>query len=148
MEEALMPIVRIDIQAGKSTAYKRDILHSVRRALTSIFEAPDDRVMIRLIETPAENIDAPDIRTDRLTIIEVSTLPEHAAAVKQSLYAKIVAELGEKPGIHQHDITLLISVPTAECFAMGGVMQCTVPSSGLEMQDHLAETPATEAEAR
>lgn len=49
-----MPIVRIDIQAGKSTAYKRAILHGVRTAVTKALGVGDDRVTQRLIETPAE----------------------------------------------------------------------------------------------
>ena len=122
-----MPIVRIDIQAGKSTAYKRDILHSVRQALLVALAVPEERIMQRIIETPTENIDSPEVHTDRLTIIEVSMLPGRVAALKQAMYAEIVARLGEKPGIHQDDITVLVNDPGAECFAIGGVMQCTLP---------------------
>ena len=139
-----MPIVRIDIQAGKSTAYKRDILHAVRSAITGSLGVPDDRVMQRIIETPIENIDSPEAHTDRLTVIEVSMLPGRDAAVKQAMYAAIVAHLGEKPGVNQHDIMVLVSDPSAECFAIGGVMQCTLsaaPSRG----DDEAETAIPEA---
>jgi phenylpyruvate tautomerase PptA (4-oxalocrotonate tautomerase family) len=122
-----VPIVRIDIQAGKSTAYKRDILHAVRAALTTSLGVGDDRVMQRIIETPSDDIDAPDIRSDHLTIIEVSMLPGRDAALKNEMYAAIVRRLGEKPGISQHDITVLVNDPSAECFAIGGVMQCTLP---------------------
>lgn len=122
-----MPIVRIDIQAGKSTAYKRDILRSVRTALSRALSLTDDRIIARVIETPAENIDAPEIRSDRLAVIEISMLPAASGTAKHSLYAEIVEELGERPGIHQHDITLVVHEPAAECFAHAGVMQCTVP---------------------
>jgi len=122
-----MPIVRIDIQSGKSTAYKRAILHGVRSAITTTLGVPDDRVMQRLIETPAENIDTPEIRSDRLTIIEVSMLPGRGPELKRSLYEGIVHSLGEDPGIHAHDIMVLVNDPVAECFALGGVMQCTLP---------------------
>jgi phenylpyruvate tautomerase PptA (4-oxalocrotonate tautomerase family) len=121
-----MPIVRIDIQSGKSTAYKRDILHGVRAAMIEALGVHDDRVMQRLIETPAENIDAPEIRSDRLTIIEVSMLPGRGPDLKEALYSAIVKRLGEKPGIYSHDIMVLINDPSAECFALGGVMQCTL----------------------
>ena len=138
-----MPIVRIDIQAGKTTAYKRDILHAVRSAITESLAVPDARVMQRLIETPAENIDATDGRSDRLTIIEVSMLPGRDAALKQSMYAAIVEQLGAKPGIHQHDITVLVNAPSAECFAIGGIMQCTLPGAPPIEDDD--ETPAAVA---
>jgi phenylpyruvate tautomerase PptA (4-oxalocrotonate tautomerase family) len=122
-----VPIVRIDIQAGKSTAYKRDILHSVRAAIIEALGVPDERIQQRIVETPAENIDSPG-PSDQLTVIEVAMLPGRDAVLKQEMYGAIVAHLGETPGIHQHDITVLVSDPSAECFAIGGVMQCTLPA--------------------
>jgi phenylpyruvate tautomerase PptA (4-oxalocrotonate tautomerase family) len=143
-----MPIVRIDVQAGKSTVYKRDILRSVREAIISSLGVPEDRVMQRVVETPAENIDSPDTRTDHLTIIEISMLPGRDARLKQALYADIVARLGERPGIHQHDITVLINDPSAECFAIGGVMQCAMPPAVIEPEPELELEPdSAEAEA-
>ena len=136
-----MPIVRIDIQAGKSTAYKRDILHAVRSAITESLGVPDDRVMQRIIEANAEDVDATEIRTDRLTIIEISMLPGRDAALKNALYSAIVSRLGVKPGIGQHDITVIVNDPSAECFAIGGVMQCTLPAPA----EALAEDEELEA---
>jgi phenylpyruvate tautomerase PptA (4-oxalocrotonate tautomerase family) len=130
-----MPIVRIDIQSGKSTAYKRDILHGVRTAIVESLGVADDRVMQRLIETPAENIDTPEVRSDRLTIIEISMLPGRGPDLKEALYTAIVHKLGEKPGIYSHDITVLVNEPTAECFALGGVMQCTLTNSPEEYEE-------------
>ena len=87
-----MPIVRIDIQSGKTTAYKRDILHGVRAAIVEALGVPDERVMQRLIETPADDIDAPEIRSDRLTIIEISMLPGRGPDLKEALYSAIVQQ--------------------------------------------------------
>jgi phenylpyruvate tautomerase PptA (4-oxalocrotonate tautomerase family) len=130
-----MPFVRIDIQGGKSTSYKRDILHGVRSAITATLELPDDRVMQRVIETPAEDIDATESRSDLLTIIEISMLPGRGPEVKEALYSAIVENLGEKPGIHGRDIMVLVNDPSAECFAVGGVMQCTLTPSAEESED-------------
>jgi hypothetical protein len=95
----------------------------------------DDRVMQRIVETPADDIDAPEIRSDRLTIIEVAMLPGRGPDLKEALYNAIVRRLGEKPGIYSHDIMVLISDPAAECFALGGVMQCTMTASPKEDGD-------------
>ena len=124
-----MPIVRIDIQAGKSTAYKRDILHSVRQALLVALAVPEERIMQRIIEAPSDDIDVTESRSDRLTIIEVSMLPGRGPQLKEALYDAIVANLAESPGIHARDIMVLINDPAAECFALGGVMQCTLTAS-------------------
>ena len=124
-----MPLVRIDIQSGKTTAYKRAILRGVRTAITMALDVPDDRVMQRIVETSGEDIDAPEVRSDRLTIIEISMLPGRGPELKRALYEKIVRELGLAPGIAAHDIMVLVNDPVAECFALGGVMQCTLPAA-------------------
>ena len=136
-----MPIVRIDIQSGKTTAYKRDMLHSVRSAIVESLGVDTERVTQRIVETPSENIDAPEVRTDHLTVIEVAMLPGRDAALKSKMYTAIVEALGKRPGIHQRDITVLVSDPAAECFAIGGVMQCTISGEPLvtEDEDELAE---------
>ncbi len=124
-----MPLVRIDIQSGKTTSYKRAILHGVRTAITSALDVPTDRVMQRIVETPGEDIDVTEVRSDRLTIIEISMLPGRGPELKRSLYERIVRELGMTPGIAATDIMVLVNDPVAECFAIGGVMQCTLPAA-------------------
>jgi phenylpyruvate tautomerase PptA (4-oxalocrotonate tautomerase family) len=145
VRRSLVPIVRIDIQSGKTTAYKRDMLRSVRSAIVESLGVDNERVTQRIIETPAENIDDAGVRSDHLTVIDVAMLPGRDAAVKSKMYAAIVEALGERPGIHQRDITVLVSDPAAECFAIGGVMQCTLPD---EPEPAPAEEPtATEEPA-
>lgn len=123
-----MPIVRIDIQSGKTTEYKRALLHGVRDAITASLGVPDDRVVQRIVESPAENLDATEIRSDRLTIIEISMLPR-AAELKEQLYRSISDILGADPGISRHDLIVLLNDPPAECFFLNGAMQCTAPAS-------------------
>lgn len=127
-----MPIVRIDIQSGKSTAYKRAILHGVRSAITQVLGVPDDRVVQRIMETPVDDIDATEIRSDRLTIVEVSMLPR-TSEQKRGLYEAISRNLSFEPGIDAHDLFVLVSDPAAECFFIGGQMQCSLPSSAEEV---------------
>lgn len=122
-----MPIVRIDIQEGKSTAYKRSILHGVRDAITSVLGVPDERVTQRIIEAPTENIDTSHVRSDRLTVIEIAMLPGRNAELKERLYKAISHNLSMKPGIADHDIIVMISDPSAECFFLNGRIQCDMP---------------------
>lgn len=130
-----MPIVRIDIQSGKPTAYKRAVLHGVRAALTTALGVADDRVMQRIVETPAEDIDITPNRSDSLAVIEVSMLPGRGADLKGRLYESIVANLSADPGIHAKDIMVLVNDPSAECFALGGVMQCTLAPAQADDED-------------
>ena len=115
-----MPIVRIDIQSGKSTVYKRALLHGVREAISGSLGVPESRVMQRIVESVPEDIDAPGKQADRLTIIEITMLPGRDAELKRSLYSEVVARLGVEPGIEAGDIMVVVHDPSAECFCIGG----------------------------
>jgi phenylpyruvate tautomerase PptA (4-oxalocrotonate tautomerase family) len=130
-----MPIVRIDVQSGKSTGYKRAVLRGVRSALASAIGASDERIMQRIVETPAEDIDVHESRSDALAVIEISMLPGRGPDLKSKLYEAIVANLSADPGIHARDIMVLINDPSAECFALGGVMQCALVPTGADEDD-------------
>ncbi|MBI5231447.1 MAG: tautomerase family protein [Coriobacteriales bacterium] len=127
-----MPIVRIDVQEGKSTAYKRAILHGVRRAVVFVLGVADERIMQRIIETPAEDIDITSGRTDSLTIIEIAMLAGRGADLKAKLFEAIVRELRFSPGIVASDIYVYVVDPPADCFCLGGTMpgQSKVESPG------------------
>ena len=131
-----MPIVRIDVQSGKSTAYKRAVLRGVRSAITSALGMADDRVMQRIVETPSDDIDITENRSDALAIIEISMMAGRTPELKSALYEAIVANLSANPGIHARDIMVFVNDPSAECFALGGVMQCTLaPAEGPEADE-------------
>lgn len=124
-----MPFVRIDIQSGKTTAYKRAILHGVRDGLANALGVDHDRIVQRIIESPAENIDATDVKSDRLTLVEISMLPGRGPELKERLYHEVARQLAHDPGIEEHDLVVLVNDPPAECFFMNGRMQGGGPSS-------------------
>jgi phenylpyruvate tautomerase PptA (4-oxalocrotonate tautomerase family) len=133
-----VPIVRIDIESGKSNEYKRAILHGVRTSIVTALDVDNERVMQRIIETPAEDVDITQNRSDALTIIEVAMLPGRGADLKSRLYEAIVTNLGANPGIHAKDIMVIVNDPSAECFAVGGVMQCNLGAEpGLDEDDEV-----------
>jgi phenylpyruvate tautomerase PptA (4-oxalocrotonate tautomerase family) len=124
-----MPFVRIDIQSGKTTAYKRAILHGVRDGIADALGVDHDRIVQRIIESPAENIDATDVKSDRLTLVEISMLPGRGPDLKERLYHEVARQLAHDPGIEEHDLVVLVNDPPAECFFMNGRMQGGVSSS-------------------
>ena len=120
-----MPIVRIDIQSGKSTAYKRAILHGVREAIASALGVAEERVMQRIVESVPEDIDAPGRQTDRLTMVDITMLSGRDAELKRALYAEVVSRLGVEPGIAPEDIMVVVHDPPPECSCLGGTMPGT-----------------------
>jgi phenylpyruvate tautomerase PptA (4-oxalocrotonate tautomerase family) len=139
-----MPIVRIDIQSGKTTQYKRSILHGVRDALVSEIGVAPERIMQRIVETPREDIDATDPRSDRLTIIEIAML-RRARELKEALYRGIATRLGVEPGISSHDVVIVVNDSDGECLFVNGRMQCE-GATLLTPETAEDEVPATLAE--
>jgi phenylpyruvate tautomerase PptA (4-oxalocrotonate tautomerase family) len=113
-----MPFVRIDIQSGKSTAYKRAILASTRRAISSALGVGGERVLQRITESPVDDIDVLE-RSDRFTLVEIA-MKERDNERKQRLYAAVVNELGESPGIVAHDVAVYLVEQPGECFCTSG----------------------------
>ena len=125
-----MPIVRIDIQSGKSTVYKRALLHGVNSALVTALSIPKERIMQRIIETPSDDIDAAEIRSDRLTIVEISMVSGRDRGLKEQLYAAIADALLEDPGITRHDLVVLVNEGPGENFYLSGKLsgQASTPA--------------------
>jgi len=134
-----MPVVRIDVQEGKSTAYKRSILHGVRRAITFVLGVGEERIMQRLIETPGEDIDVSGGRTDSFTIVEIVMLSGREPELKLKLYEAIVRELRFSPGIVARDIVVYVIDPPADSWCIAG----EVPGSKAVADAH--EDAAAEA---
>jgi 4-oxalocrotonate tautomerase len=123
-----VPIVRIDIEAGKSAEYRRALLAGVRRGIVAGLGVGSDRVTQRIVETPAANIDNPDAKSDRYTVVEVSMLPGRGPELKASLYRAIAEQLAADPGITATDLVVLVRDPEAECFYLNGSVAGAQPA--------------------
>ena len=107
-----MPIVRIDITGPKPAAWKRALLAGARAAVVEALGVPDDRVTVRVIETPDECVDVPDCRTDRFTIVEVIMYEGRPDEMKQALGAAVRAHLERDPGIEPSEVSIVIRDPS------------------------------------
>lgn len=114
-----MPFVRIEIQAGKTGEYKRSLLHAVRRALVEALGVPDERIMQRIAEYEPEDLDIPETKSDRLTVVEISMLPRDGE-LKRDLYREIVKSVALSPGISSSDVMIVVNEPNRECFGICG----------------------------
>ncbi len=101
-----MPIVRIDITGPKSHSYAAAVLRAVREAVVSELGAPDERVMMRLVQIPAEQVSAPACRTDRFTLVDVMLYAGRTPEAKAACVAKLRASLAADPGIPECEIAV------------------------------------------
>lgn len=115
-----MPLVRIYIETGKTSAYKRALLHGVRGAITQALRVGGERVMQRVVETPAEDLDIPSVKTDRFVIVDITMFPGRDADTKAELFRTIARNLGLSPGIEEEDIMIVLHDPPKECWGICG----------------------------
>lgn len=123
-----MPKVKIDIVAGKSEAYKKQLLDSVHDALVEAIKIPDwDRIQILNEHDPA-NFERSPGRTDKYTSIEILMFPGRSHEAKRKLYELITGKLKEALGIEESDVMIILIEPPMENWGILGK-----PASGMDI---------------
>ena len=104
-----MPLVRIDLQEGTSSAYRKAIADGVHTAMIeAIAIPPDDRFQV-IHEHNAENlIYDPQYmgirRSGKIVLIQITLSAGRKPGQKRALYKRIVELLSKSPGIRPEDI--------------------------------------------
>ena len=115
-----MPLVKIDIRKGKSEEYKKAILDGIHDALVEAIKIPDNDRFQRLYELENNNFEAPDGKTDNVTIIEITLFKGRTIDAKKALYKAIIDNLASNPGIDGDDITIVLIEPPLENWGVKG----------------------------
>ena len=111
-----MPLVRIDVQAGRTPAELRHLADVVQEVMLDVFAAPPrDRYPI-LTEHPVGHIIAEDTglgyeRTDGVIVVQIFQ-QGRTTLQKQAAYAQLAARLDAKCGVRPQD--LIVSVTANE----------------------------------
>ncbi len=124
-----MPLARISLREGSSTAYRQAIADGVQRALVETFNVPpDDRFQI-IDEYPAERLifDRGYLgmhRTDAFVAIQLTVSNTRTVTQKQALYHRIVELLADDPGLDPQDVFINLVEVVKENWSFGrGVAQ-------------------------
>jgi 4-oxalocrotonate tautomerase len=119
-----MPLVRIDLAAGKPAGYRTAISDVVYGALVSALKAPEhDRFMV-ISEHPADNLVVdPDYlgihRTADAVLIEVILNEGRTVAVKQGFYRAVADGLHERIGLRREDVVICLVEVKKENWSFG-----------------------------
>jgi phenylpyruvate tautomerase PptA (4-oxalocrotonate tautomerase family) len=119
-----MPLVRISLIKGKSTAHVRSIADGVHKALVENYDVPlNDRFqLIQQYERDEliYNSDYLDIRrTDDIVLINVIVSRTRDTATKQAFYKALTNNLSENPGLRPEDILIVISPNDRDDWSFG-----------------------------
>ena len=124
-----MPLVRIDLRKGKSSAYKKAIADGIYRALRETFSVPDEDRFIVVTEHDNDgffyshsylNVE----RTHDLVFIQITVTNSRSVDQKKALFARIATLLSEQPGLRPQDAFINLVEVTKENWSFGdGVAQ-------------------------
>lgn len=125
-----MPLVRIDLPAGKPPAYRKAVSQGVHRALVETFGVPqDDLFQIVTEHVAGTGIVRPTSYlgidySDDLILIQLTVSDTRTLAQKKQLFARIVSHLAESPGLRPEDVFINLVEVRKENWSFGnGVAQ-------------------------
>jgi phenylpyruvate tautomerase PptA (4-oxalocrotonate tautomerase family) len=106
-----MPLVRIDLRAGKSEEYRKALGDGVHRAMVEALAAPaDDRFQV-ITEHPGVglNYDLQYLgirRSDNVVFVQVTLSAGRKPQQKRKFYKRVVELLAESPGVKPTDVLI------------------------------------------
>jgi len=127
-----MPLVRVDMPAGKSAEYKRKISDVVYEAIISVLNAPEgDRFHVFTEHGPETLMIDPNFlgisRTADALMIQVTLRQGRTREVKQAFFKFIADGLHERIAIRREDVIINLVEDTLEDWSFGnGVAQYVV----------------------
>jgi phenylpyruvate tautomerase PptA (4-oxalocrotonate tautomerase family) len=124
-----MPLVRIELRRGKSSAYKKAICDGIYRAMIDTFAVPqEDRFMI-VTEHDDDGLiysnNYLDIaRSEDFVIIQITANDTRSLDQKKALFARIAALLTENPGVRKEEVFINLVEVKKENWSFGnGIAQ-------------------------
>lgn len=119
-----MPLVRIDMPAGKSAEYKRAISDVVYEAITGVLKAPEGDRFHVITEHQPETlfIDRNFLgieRTAEALMIQVTLRHGRTREIKQAFFKFIADGLNERTGIRREDVIINLVEDSLEDWSFG-----------------------------
>jgi len=116
-----MPMVKIEMRAGKTADYKKAILDGVHQALVAAFKIPDYDRNQKIYEFMPENMEIPANKTADYIVVEITAFQGRSLDAKRNLYKNIITELSARTGIKGDDIAIILQeVPLENWGVRGG----------------------------
>ena len=119
-----MPLVRIDLQKGKSAEYREALGDVVYQAMRKIIHVPEnDRFQI-ITEHPAEELifDRKYLgieRTDDCIFIDITLSAGRSVELKQAFYKAIADGVHERLGLRREDVFIVLTEVAKENWSFG-----------------------------
>ena len=123
-----MPLVRVDVLAGRTDEEVRSLLVSVQEVMEEVFAAPPrDRYQVLTEHQPGRLVLQDSglgiERTDQMVLVQV-VQQGRSQEQKQALYARLAERLQESTGLRPEDLVVSVTENAREDWSFGnGVAQ-------------------------
>jgi phenylpyruvate tautomerase PptA (4-oxalocrotonate tautomerase family) len=127
-----MPLIRVEIREGWSSAEKARLLDAIHAATVEALRIPDeDRTQI-LTEHPADAFEFPPGKGDRFTLIQVTMFAGRSLDAKRRLYQAVVGNLG-RLGVPPSDVLIVLHEVALENWGVRGGTPASDVDLGFEV---------------
>ncbi|MFL5158121.1 MAG: tautomerase family protein [Microvirga sp.] len=124
-----MPLIRISLRQGKSSAYRKALADGIYLALRETFNVPEDDLFVTISEHDDDNFfyGANYLGIERsgdLVIIQITVSNTRTVDQKKALFEKIAEKLGAEPGLRPEDVFINLIEVEKENWSFGhGIAQ-------------------------
>jgi 4-oxalocrotonate tautomerase len=124
-----MPLIRISLRQGKSSAYRKALADGIYLALRETFNVPEDDLFVTISEHDDDNFfyGANYLgieRGDDLVIIQITVSNTRTVDQKKALFKRIAEKLGAEPGLRPEDMFINLIEVEKENWSFGhGIAQ-------------------------
>ncbi len=118
-----MPLIHVQLRAGKPEVYRQAILDSLYRAMRDALGVAEGNHFMTITEHAASNFRHGGAygvaRSDDLVFIQITVLNTRTVEQKKALFRRIAELLGENPGIRPEDVFVNLYDAPKENWSVG-----------------------------
>jgi phenylpyruvate tautomerase PptA (4-oxalocrotonate tautomerase family) len=118
-----MPVTRIAIREGKTSAYKQALMDEIYEAMRETVAIKDGDRFMAITEHASDAFAYGAFlgieRSDDLVQIQVFWAPGKSTEAKLAMYRRIVERLAEQPGVRPEDVLICVTETAAENWSFG-----------------------------
>ena len=118
-----MPLIHINLRAGKPETYRQAIFDGLYRAMREVLNVPEDDQFMTMTEHEAANFRTGTAygvaRSDDVVYIRIIVFDTRTTEQKKALFKRTAELLGKDPGIRPEDIFITILPSAKENWSVG-----------------------------
>jgi 4-oxalocrotonate tautomerase len=124
-----MPLVRIALRRGKSSAYIAALRNGIYQAMRESFNVPENDRFILVSQHDADEFDYDPgylgiTRSDDLVIVQIACNNTRTVEQKQAFYRSVAEKLAADPGLRPEDVFINLLETAKENWSFGhGIAQ-------------------------